>query len=945
MLGENHLRRGPNDAPVFLCTRVNVPDEDEVFGMTKAAETAAIEPEMTDTRAGGYDFGHIERHWQQRWQEQRLYEVTEDPERPKYYCLEMFPYPSGSLHMGHVRNYAIGDVVARFKRMRGFNVLHPMGWDSFGLPAENAAIEHNIHPTKWTRDNVRTMREQLQRLGISYDWSREVASSEPDYYRWTQWLFLQFYKRDLAYKQRAAVNWCPSCATVLANEQVVQGLCERCDAVVENRDLEQWFFRITEYADELLEDLDELKGWPDRVKVMQRNWIGKSHGAEIHFPIVRKDGADAEAANGTAGDHLAVFTTRPDTIYGATYMVVAPDHPLVPELIQGSPDKADIEAFIAEVTAADESERTAEDAEKLGMFTGSYCLNPFTDKPIPIWIGNYVLAGYGTGAIMAVPAHDERDLEFARKYDLPVQVVIVPEEGTEADGAGRGSAADVKAALADGSLLQEAYVGEGVLVNSGSYDGTANAEAMQAIIGEIEEKELGEAQVQYRLRDWLISRQRYWGCPIPIVNCDECGTVPVPEEDLPVVLPEDVEFQPTGRSPLLDAEEFVHTTCPNCGGAARRETDTMDTFVDSTWYFLRFADPKADEVPFSKEKADYWMPVDQYIGGIEHAILHLMYARFFQMVLADMGLVTTRQPFANLLTQGMVLKDGAKMSKSRGNTVDPEEIIARYGVDTARIFSLFAAPPERDVEWSDTAIEGAHRFLNRVWRLVTELGAALGLSIEAEAAHTPASVGANGVPRSLAELASVDIDASQLDDGAKKLHRQLHATIGRVTTDVEDRFHFNTAIAAIMELVNEFYQYKDGFTVGASNGAAGGGGSVAERWHEGLVAQGVVKLILALAPFAPHLAEHLWAQLGGEGSVHEQSWPTFDAEAARADDVEIAVQVNGRVRGRLVIERGAEETAVEEAALALERVQEAVAGQDIVRVIVVPDRLVNIVVK
>lgn len=856
-----------------------------------------------------YDFAAIERHWQKRWQEQALYEVTEDPTRPKYYCLEMFPYPSGSLHMGHVRNYAIGDVVARFKRMRGFNVLHPMGWDAFGLPAENAAIEHNIHPTKWTRANIRTMREQLQRLGISYDWSREIASCDPQYYRWTQWLFLRFYERGLAYRNRAAVNWCPDCATVLANEQVVQGLCERCDTPVESTDLEQWFFRITDYADRLLDDLEQLQGWPERVKTMQHNWIGKSHGAQIRFPIVGAEAVNDDAGYDGGGDGaeeapaLAVFTTRPDTVYGATYMVVAPDHPLVPSLIADAPDRAAVERFIETVTQQDELTRTAEDAEKLGVFTGSYCVNPFSGEPMPIWLGNYVLAGYGTGAIMAVPAHDQRDLEFARKYDLPVKVVIAPATGDGSDG-------DVP----DGSAIQEAFIDDGVIVNSGRYDGMPNREAMEQIMDAIEAKGLGERQVQYRLRDWLISRQRYWGCPIPIIYCDECGAVPVPDDQLPVVLPDDVAFQPTGRSPLLDTESFVDTTCPACAKPARRETDTMDTFVDSTWYFLRFCDPHAGDYPFAKEKADYWMPVDQYIGGIEHAILHLMYARFFQMVLADMGLVTTAQPFANLLTQGMVLKDGAKMSKSKGNTVDPEEIIARFGVDTARLFSLFAAPPERDVEWSDTAVEGAHRFLNRVWRLVVDVAAEL---TDGRAAN------------SIAELAAAPVDALALSDSARRLHRQIHDTIGRVTTDVEDRFHFNTAISAIMELVNEFYQYKDGD----------------EEWNVPLVADGIVKLVLALAPFAPHLTEQLWHTLGGQNSVHEQLWPTFDPDAARADDVEIAVQVNGRVRDRLVIARGAAEDAIRSEALSLEKVQQFMEGQELVRVIVVPDRLVNIVIK
>mgnify|MGYP001252444421 CR=1 FL=1 len=827
-------------------------------------------------RSTTYDFDAVERKWQQRWEEQELYRVTEDSSKPKYYCLEMFPYPSGKLHMGHVRNYSIGDVVARYKRMRGFNVLHPMGWDAFGLPAENAAIQHNIHPSPWTWDNINYMRTQLKRLGISYDWSREVASCHPDYYRWTQWLFLQFYKAGLVEKKRAPVNWCPQCATVLANEQVVDGRCERCDTPVTVRDLEQWFFRITQYAERLLSELDELTGWPDKVKIMQRNWIGKSTGVEIRFPIKGMD------------QDLAVFTTRADTIYGATFMVIAPEHPLVPQLIADSPDRAAIERFIEEVRRQGEIARAAEDAEKLGVFTGRYCVNPFTGEEIPIWIGNYVLMGYGTGAIMAVPAHDQRDLDFARRYGLPVRVVIAPASGL----------------LPDAATMTVAFVEDGVMVNSGPYTGLRNREGLERIADEVERRGIGRRRVQYRLRDWLISRQRYWGCPIPIVYCDRCGTVPVPEDQLPVLLPEDVAFKPTGQSPLVDKAEFVNTTCPNCGGPARRETDTMDTFVDSSWYFLRFCDPHNSTAAFDKQKVDYWMPVDQYIGGVEHAILHLMYSRFFQMVLADLGLVSHPRPFERLLTQGMVLKDGAKMSKSKGNTVDPDHIVRTYGADTARLFILFAAPPERDLEWSDAGVEGAYRFLNRVWRLVSDLVEELG----------PMPAGAS--------------PAGRREGAAEELRRMVHRTVQRVTQDIEDRFHFNTAIAAIMELVNAFYQYKE---------------RSVER-DQAVVAEGLEKLVLLLAPFAPHLAEELWAMMGRTESVHLQPWPSYDPEAVQADTIEVVVQVNGRVRDRVWVARDASEEDVRQAALASPKVQEHVGGQPVKRVVVVPGRLVNVVV-
>ncbi|NMB17022.1 MAG: leucine--tRNA ligase, partial [Firmicutes bacterium] len=685
-----------------------------------------------------YDFRVVEEKWQRYWEDHGFYQVDEDASKPKYYCLEMFPYPSGRLHMGHVRNYAIGDVVARFHTMRGYNVLHPMGWDAFGLPAENAAIQRNIHPSEWTRHNIEYMRNQLKRMGLSYDWRREVTSCLPDYYRWTQWLFLQMYHKGLAYKKTAAVNWCPSCNTVLANEQVVNDACERCGTVVERRELEQWFFKSTAYADRLVDNLEKLDGWPDKVKIMQANWIGRSEGAEILFPVKGFD------------ENLAVFTTRPDTIFGATYMVLAPEHPLVDKLISGTPNEQAIRSFIVQVAAQDELDRTAEHTEKLGMFTGGFCINPATKEEIPIWIGNYVLMGYGTGAIMAVPAHDQRDLDFARKYGIKVRVVIQSPDGE-----------------LDGETMVEAYTGSGRLVNSGKFNGLASEEAIEAITKFLEDQGLGSYQVNYRLRDWLISRQRYWGAPIPIVYCDECGTVPVPEEMLPVYLPLDVSFKPTGQSPLVEADEFVNTECPLCGGKAKRETDTMDTFVCSSWYFLRFADAHNESLPFAKEKADYWMPVDQYIGGVEHAILHLMYARFFQMVMSDLGLVTVDEPFENLLTQGMVLKDGIKMSKSKGNVVDPDHIIDEYGSDTARIFILFASPPEKDLEWSDEGVEGAYRFLNRVWRLVNAYADQLG---EAD-----------------------KLDPGRLTKKERDLWRTVNLTIKKVTEDVEERFNFNTA--------------------------------------------------------------------------------------------------------------------------------------------------------
>ncbi|MGI6038502.1 MAG: leucine--tRNA ligase [Limnochordia bacterium] len=819
-----------------------------------------------------YDFNAIEEKWQQYWEDKKLYKVEEDPEKPKYYCLEMFPYPSGRLHMGHVRNYSIGDVVARYHTMKGYNVLHPMGWDAFGLPAENAAIKNRIPPAKWTVENIDYMRKQLKRMGLSYDWDREVASCLPDYYRWTQWLFLQLYKRGLAYKQRSQVNWCPSCLTVLANEQVVNGGCERCSTTVVKKELEQWFFKTTAYAERLLANLEKLTGWPDKVKIMQANWIGRSEGAELRFPVKGTD------------ESLAVFTTRPDTIYGATYMVLAPEHPLVEELIAGQPNEGELRAFIAEVGAQDELDRTGDQAEKRGMFTGGYCINPVTGEDIPIWIGNYVLMGYGTGAIMAVPAHDQRDLDFARQYDLPVRVVIQDPDNP-----------------LDGETMTEAYTGEGILVNSGEFNGLGQKEAIERITAYLESKGLGGHQVNYRLRDWLISRQRYWGVPIPIIYCDQCGLVP--DENLPVRLPLDVEFKPSGRSPLAEIEEFVHTLCPQCGGPGRRETDTMDTFVCSSWYFLRYADARNEDEAFAREKVDYWMPVDQYIGGVEHAILHLLYARFFTMVLYDLGLVGVEEPFENLLTQGMVLKEGAKMSKSKGNVVDPDDIIQKYGADTARVFILFASPPEKDLEWSDEGVEGAYRFLNRVWRL-----------IDSYAKELPSAD---------------DWQPKDLGKAERELWRVLNQTIKKVTEDIGERFHLNTAISSIMELTNAVYAYRE----------------ASAQEDLGLIKEVCTKLLLLLAPFAPHMTEELWWRLGNGESIHLQPWPEYDEAALVVDEVTMVVQVNGKVRDRLVVPTDLGEGEVKAQALALPRIQEFTEGKDPLRVIVVPGKLVNIVVK
>ena len=821
-----------------------------------------------------YRFQEIEPKWRQQWEAADLYATPDFSDRPKYYCLVMFPYPSGKLHMGHVRNYAIGDVVARYKRMQGYDVLHPMGWDAFGLPAENAAIQHGIHPADWTRDNINAMREQLKHLGVSYDWRREVATCHPGYYRWTQWLFLKFFEHGLAYKKKAPVNWCPSCATVLANEQVVGGGCERCKTPVERRELEQWFLRITAYTERLLEDLKKLAGWPDKVKIMQENWIGKSKGAEIDFPLVGREGA------------LRVFTTRPDTLYGVTYMVLAPEHPLVEELT--SPERRrEVREFVARAKNLGELARTAGEAEKEGIFTGAHCINPLTGEEVPILVANYVLMEYGTGCVMGVPAHDQRDFEFARKYGLPIRVVIQPEGET-----------------LDPATMQRAYEDEGRLVNSGPFNGLPNVGAMNAITQYLQEQGFGGPRVNYRLRDWLISRQRYWGAPIPIVYCDACGTVPVPEDELPVLLPYDVAFKPTGESPLTGCPEFVNTTCPRCGGPARRETDTMDTFICSSWYYYRYTSPREETAPWRQDVVDRWLPVDQYIGGVEHAILHLLYSRFFTKFLRDTGLVKCEEPFTNLLTQGMVLKDGAKMSKSKGNVVSPEDIMARYGADTGRLFILFAAPPERDLEWSDQGVEGCYRFLQRVWRLVN--------AVADEVKDAPAAP---------AKAAGVNLE----------MRRLVHRTVYRVTRDIEERFGFNTAISAIMELVNGMYQFVDRVPVVDRDPA--------------VTREAVEKLLLLLAPFAPFIAEELWERTGHAASIHKQAWPAYEEALLEEEQVTIVVQINGRVRERMVVPADLSPEDMQQVVLGQPRVQKLIAGKKIVKIVPVPKKLVNIVVR
>ncbi|WP_304134780.1 leucine--tRNA ligase [Phascolarctobacterium succinatutens] len=819
----------------------------------------------------------IEAKWQKYWEENKTFKVEMDKDKPKSYVLEMFPYPSGNLHMGHVRNYSIGDVIARFRTMKGFNVLHPMGWDSFGMPAENAAIKHNIPPKKWTLENIANMTRQLKALGLSYDWDREVTTCKEDYYKWTQWFFELFYKRGLAVKKESAVNWCDTCNTVLANEQVIDGKCWRCDHEVVKKDLSQWFFKITDYADELLKDLDLLPGWPERVKTMQHNWIGRSEGLEFSFEI--------PALN----DTVAVYTTRPDTAYGVTFMALAAEHPLIKKICENNPKADEINAFCERVRNQSEIERTSSESEKEGVFTGVYCINPFTGRKVEIWVTNYVLYDYGTGAVMGVPTGDQRDWMFADKYGIEKIVTICP-VGKELK-------------LEEMTCAYEEK--EGMLVNSGEFTGMEMHKAMSAIMDKAEAEGFGKRRVNYRLRDWLISRQRYWGAPIPIIYCPHCGEVLVPEDQLPVRLPEDVSFTAGAKSPLATSEEFVHCKCPKCGADAIRETDTMDTFLCSSWYYLRYTDAHNDKMPFDKELNNYWGPVDQYIGGIEHAILHLLYSRFFVKVLRDAGLVDYDEPFSNLLTQGMVIKDGAKMSKSLGNVVSPEEILSKYGADTARLFILFAAPPERELEWSDQGVEGSFRFLNRIWRIVQAFETVLAQKV-------------------------TEYDHSNLSEADKDLRRVLHSSIKKVTNDIETRFNFNTAISTMMELVNALYAYKE----------------AAKETKSGLIYEAISDLIKMMSPFVPHITEELWrGAIDANSSVHEQSWPECDEEALKVDNVEIVLQVNGKVRGRLTVPAEATKEELEKIAMADANVQAHIGDATVRKVICVPGRLVNIVAK
>lgn len=803
-----------------------------------------------------YEVRAVEQHWQARWALEGIYHA-EMSDKPKYYCLEQFPYPSGHLHMGHVRVFTLGDVVARFRRMRGYSVLHPMGWDAFGMPAENAAIKSGIPPRVSTLANIDYMKKQMQDMGLSFDWRREVTTSEPDYYRFTQELFLLFFSRNLAYRRDGAVNWCPSCETVLANEQVEEGQCWRCDTVVTKRDLTQWYFRITEYADRLLDDLTELN-WPHEIKAQQTHWIGRSEGAEIVFPVP------------SLGEAIRVFTTRPDTLYGATYVVLAPEHPLVESLIRGYAEEDVVRQFIAEERTRSDIERTSETSEKRGMFTGSYASHPLTGDAIPIWVANYVLVDYGTGAVMGVPAHDQRDFMYATKYHLPIRSVIRAKDRTTAPA-------------------DAAYTGPGVLINSDMFDGMANDDAKRAIAERLEAKGLGSRKVTYRMRDWLISRQRYWGAPIPIVYCEGCGVVPVPHDQLPVVLPENVQFTGAGGSPLAGAQDWVNTPCPQCGSPARRETDTMDTFVDSSWYYLRYTSPGDQQQPFDAAKANYWMPVDEYVGGKEHAVLHMLYSRFFTKVLYDAGWVAYEEPFNHLLVQGMVVYGGSKMSKSKGNTISPETIMTEWGTDATRLFMLFAAPPDKDFEWSDQGVEGTYRFLQRVYRLITRS------------------------PRG-----HEDSERGSLE----RVRRAQARAVQKVTEDLGSRSAFNTAVSTLMEYTNALYA--DGEAVSDAH-----------------LIEAEEALVLLLAPFAPHLADELWHHLGHDRSVHQETWPSYDPEWLVEKEVEIAIQVNGKVRGRLTVANDA----TPEDLIALAMAHEQVAGREVVKVIPIPGRLVNVVVR
>jgi leucyl-tRNA synthetase len=814
-----------------------------------------------------YNPQSVELKWQQYWAERKLYKTEATSVRNCFYCLEMFPYPSGEIHMGHVRNYSIGDVIARYKRMRGYSVLHPMGWDSFGLPAENAAIKHKVHPSEWTYKNIEKMKKQLNRMGLSYDWEREVTTCNPAYYKWNQWFFLRMFEKGLAYRKYSHVNWCPSCGTVLANEQVIDEKCWRCDSIVIQKKLEQWFCRITHYAEELLRGCDELTGWPERVVLMQKNWIGKGEGVEVDFPV---EGMS---------ENLRIFTTRPDTLFGVTFMCVAPEHPMVEKLVQ---DKAALDVLKA---------KYGKETEKIGLFTGHYAVNPLNGDKVPIYAANFVLMEYGTGAIMSVPAHDQRDFEFAKKYDIPIKAVIVPEQGLPESGAVTGAYEDV-----------------GTLVHSGQFTGMKSDIAKKQIIRFVEEKGLGTAVVNYKLRDWGISRQRYWGTPIPIIYCDTCGVVPVPEKDLPVILPEDVKITGQGSSPLQESDAFLHATCPKCGGKARRETDTMDTFVDSSWYFVRYCFEKGDialdsALSSPESELNSWMPVDQYIGGVEHAVLHLLYSRFFTKVIRDLGLISINEPFRNLLTQGMVIKDGSKMSKSKGNVVDPNYLIEKYGADTSRLFSLFAAPPEKDLDWSDKGVDGASRFLNRLWTIVYK--------------------NLQSLPDSTDAVQTI----SDLQMPAASLYRKTHQTIKKVTTDIEREYHFNTAIAALMELVNEITAFVPD-----------------SREDRTVLRFAIEHLLLLLSPFSPHIAEELWQTIGNKPSVFEQQWPSWDDEAAKDEMTELVVQINGKLRAKIMIPAGIPDDEVKKIALEDRKIREITGSKTIKKVIVARGKLVNIVI-
>src|SRR5271156_2094981 len=850
-------------------------------------ENTAVIPRSEDR----YDAQRIETKWAERWEaDASLYAAESKSTKPKYYVLEMLPYPSGALHMGHVRNYSIGDALARYMWMNGYNVLHPMGWDSFGLPAENAAIKNSTPPKQWTLANIAAMKVQMKRLGFAYDWSREVTTCLPDYYRWNQWFFLKLYESGLAYRKKSRVNWCPQCATVLANEQVVGGMCWRHeDTPVEQRELEQWFLRITKYADELLRDLENLPGWPEKVRIMQQNWIGRSAGTLVDF--------DLGGTVGPAGSTITVFTTRVDTIYGATSVQLAPEHPLVKDMIARNAElRAQVENLIAEQRRAKEAGDIGS-IEKHGVFTGRYARNPFNGEAVPVWVANYILMDYGTGAIMSVPAHDERDYEFAEKYKLAMRVVILP--------AGTDPEETMTAPPLPFTTM------DGILVNSGEFNGLSCQEAIRKMSARAEEKGFGKSTVTFRIKDWGISRQRYWGTPIPMVYCDKDGVVPVAEKDLPVILPDNVPITLAGGSPLLNVPEFLNTTCPKCGGPARRETDTMDTFVDSSWYFYRYADARNNQAPFDKDKIAYWFPIDQYIGGVEHAILHLIYSRFWTKFMRDMGLVKNDEPAERLFTQGMVIKDGAKMSKSRGNVVSPDEMIARYGADATRMYALFAAPPDRDLDWQEAGIEGIQRFLARVYRFFL---------------RNPVAPLADAD-----SLRNASVDATSLPPQARAIQRKLHQTIKRVSDDFQGRWHFNTCIAAIMELVNEIY--------GAEEAIAGG------QVPRSLIMDVQRSIALLLAPMVPYLAHELWEMTGEKSNLLKAPWPKYDPALAAEDEIEIPVQVNGKLRSVVVVPATATEDQIKQAALAHEKVRAATAGKQVVKVIVVPKKLVNIVVR